>query len=583
MWQDYLYLPPGVDGQLNWIGGFIQLDETVEEQQEIAALAKEAVAGRGERKQPEHETSNPTIDLDPERGRPLSTYWHEVMHYVQTTTMSYLYKWTYTLLEKMLYAVSEASEQSVEEFVASGRLGVDLDKLRPVGKAVVEDLLGHLDRLDARGASGLSPRMIFESHAFITQWRLNHGRTADSGRALTIRELLSEFCPSDTYRVAYDFVRYYFGEEPAEMMFLPAAALSLCTADPVATFERIVFESATDTELHAAIGSADAEHVYQKLRQLAAADHYETAPQTFLANPDRRHPIYTAAAERLVEHAQLVDDFFRAPEIYIHQVLDAVTHPAIFGSPTADGIPFLSIPEQLDNAEGRALLGAAAGFAAAANAVLGSAYDYESISPRQEKSLHWLTRPSHNSLRITVDAESLASGDISAIRQALTPRQGRLVEAHAADSAGSGYQTVFVPAESGQDVPTFSWFELLWGRLLLAGEGGEQESEELWVPFMATLARQWPQVLAYLDLSSVWQQQMLHFSLSAPEPDGKEPDVVLLMAERVAAVGQHGVEVGVDPWIQARLLTARLPDELRDLLLQHPTFSQARSESSEQA
>ncbi|MGP3962452.1 hypothetical protein ACTWPT_41320 [Nonomuraea sp. 3N208] len=103
------------------------------------------------------------------------------------------------------------------------------------------------------------------------------------------------------------------------------------------------------------------------------------------------------------------------------------------------------------------------------------------------------------------------------------------------------------------------------------------------MPFMATLARQWPQVLAYLDLSSVWQQQMLYFSLSAPEPDGKEPDVVLLMAKRVAAVGQHGVEVGVDPWIQARLLTAGLPDELRDLLLQHPTFSQARSESSEQA
>ena len=65
MWQDYLYLPPGVDGQLNWIGGFIQLDETVEEQQQIAALAKEAVAGRGGREQPEHETSNPTIDLDP--------------------------------------------------------------------------------------------------------------------------------------------------------------------------------------------------------------------------------------------------------------------------------------------------------------------------------------------------------------------------------------------------------------------------------------------------------------------------------------------------------------------------------------
>ncbi len=278
-----------------------------------------------------------------------------------------------------------------------------------------------------------------------------------------------------------------------------------------------------------------------------------------------------------------MDDFFRAPEIYIHQVLDAVTHPAIFGSPTADGIPFLSVPEQLDNAEGRALLEAAAGFAAAANAVLGSAYDYESTRPRQEKSLHWLTRPSHNSLRITVDAESLASGNISAIRQALTPRQGPLVEAHAADSAGSGYQTVFVLAESGQDVPAFSWYELLWGRVLLAGEGREQESEELWVPFIATLARQWPQVLAYLDLSSVWQQQMLQFSLSAPEPDGKEPDVVLLMAGRVAAVGQHGVEVGVDPWIQARLLTAWLPDELRDLLLQHPTFSQARSESSEQA
>src|SRR5262249_11063086 len=161
----------------------------------------------GGRVQPEHETPNPTVALDPERGRPLSTYWHEVMHYAQTTTMSYLYKWTHTLQEKMLYAVSEASGQSVEEFVASPllpaspRLGVDLDKPRPVGKAVAEDLLGHLDRLDARGASGLSPRMIFESHAFITQWRLNDASTADSGRALTIRELLSEFCPSDTYRV----------------------------------------------------------------------------------------------------------------------------------------------------------------------------------------------------------------------------------------------------------------------------------------------------------------------------------------------------------------------------------------------
>lgn len=489
-------VPTGeVDGALDWFAGVMALDISHETWQHLGA-------------QP------PAVQSHVAR-----VYAHEVFHFVQLVTMGFMHDWAADLFQLVRPVVLRV-QQGVQ---AGDYAGIKrIIKLGPalLSDAEAEAIERHFLKLDSPGRSGLTTRAIIETQAHFAERRLNHEIEQSFQWTPHLRD-----APAPVYRVALDVLAFVAGYEAAFHWFSLAASMSLCTANPVETFERLALALADDDAARA-LSSSQADDV-PRMVDFVLESLPDVAWFTPLQGTGKEHPVFTPVAQALAAMANAgtfdLFRFFVRPDGQIMPLLKQklVEAPILFkpAPPSA-----LAIQTMDGVSEGTIL----------AMFVLGALG-------------HRLTR--------TAESASLARGDASMARLAWLVRDHTPI---LVDLAGEDLHSgnpermlrLFDPANENT--------RAAWGRIVLRVPAEVDPAQDvlLWrVPtarrLLRAIYRRMPGFPIYLGVPFgplEWFGCVGHDSTDV-EPDWSGPRIRGLVAEAERAIHEHADSVGQNPWL----------------------------------
>lgn len=494
-------VPTGeVDGALDWFSGVMALDVS-------------------------HETWEKLGDAPPEvQAQVARVYWHELFHFVQLVTMGFMHDWAADLLALIRPAVLRVQAKT-QEGDFSGlkriiRLGPQL-----LSEAEAESVGRHFLKLDEPGRSGLTTRAILESHAHFAERRLNHDITESFHWTPHLHD-----APTPVYRAGFDFLAFAAGYQPAFHWFPLAASLSLCTADPVDTFERLALALADDEAARALTSDEDAG--VSAMVEFALAHLAGTPLSTPLNGTEREHPVFTPVSYALAAAVKQGEfDVFRCyarPDREIMPLLERglVRVPILFrpAPPARLAIQSLQgVPEPqilamfVLGAIGRQLTRTAESAALArGDASIGR--------------LAWLIRD-HTPVLFDLARDDLESGDPERMLRLFDPRHGNTL-------AAWGRIVLRVPPEIDPTQDALLYRVPAARRLLQA------------------IHRQMPGFPVYLGVPYgpyEWFGCIGHDS-ALEEPDWSGPRIRALVADAERAVHAHAESIGQNAWLAVQCL-----------------------------
>lgn len=258
-------IPKGdVDGSLDWVSGVMALDVDTGTWADLNNAPAEA------------------------RNAAITAYRHEYFHLIQLSVMDYLGDWAAQLFNLMRPAVRRVND----DLQANGFAVIK--KLIEEGSSLLSgeerDAIGeHYRHLDTPGDSGLTARSILECQAYFVERRFHYEfqRSSDWTGHLAS-------APAHMYRIPFDFLAYATGYGVAYEWFCLIASASLCSSDPVATFELLTLELAADDDAKKIRNDGTtAVEMVQFVRRIFPDTHWSTQWD------DTTHPVFTRTSNRL--------------------------------------------------------------------------------------------------------------------------------------------------------------------------------------------------------------------------------------------------------------------------------------------
>jgi hypothetical protein len=279
-----------IEGSLDWFTGVMALDVDYETWQNIG---------------------NATAEL---REHAVRVYSHELFHSLQIATMGFLHDWAADLFAMIRPVVARVQAgHAPKDFAAIKRLIARGSSL--LTPAEQQEMLEHFRKIDRGGRSSLTTRAIFEGQAFFVERMLNY-KIPDGGEL--VRHLAA--APRPVYRVAFDFLACATGLPAAFEWFSFVASMSLCTSDPVNTFERLAVALGAAFSAGELPTPADATDMGQFVKPFLDSADWSTP----LAGVDKTHPVFSGTARALgeAEKQKLFDlfQFFRSPHNAINDM-----------------------------------------------------------------------------------------------------------------------------------------------------------------------------------------------------------------------------------------------------------------------
>jgi hypothetical protein len=181
-WKDILgavQAPPNeVCGWMDWATGILYLNSQVESREHSEKLLN------GERTDDVREL--------------IATITHENVHFVQTVTTSYMYRWACQLYDRLITAMKPL-RQELLGYIDNPDPRTLLRIEQQVRDADRRELRNHLAQLDRRGPNGIAVRDLLESHAFLVE-RKTHWQGFDT---LEYLQMLNDDAPAPEYRAAF--------------------------------------------------------------------------------------------------------------------------------------------------------------------------------------------------------------------------------------------------------------------------------------------------------------------------------------------------------------------------------------------
>lgn len=506
-------VPTGdVEGSLDWFTGVMALDVEYETWQEI---------------------DKAPADLREYASR---VYSHELFHSFQLATMGFLHDWAADLFEMIRPIVVRVQKgYDPRDFAGIKRL---ISRGSSLLSAVEQQaMLEHFRKIDRAGRSSLTPRAIFEGQAFFVERMLNY-KIADGPEF--VRHLTA--APRPLYRVAFDFLACAAGLPLAFEWFSYVASMSLCTSDPVNTFERLAMALAAALAAGGLPKAVDASDMGGFLKPFLDFSDWSTP----LADAGKKHPVFTATARALSEaaDAKLFDlyEFFRSPHKAISDMRQwgMASVPIIF-KPVPPTKLAIQIPTTMDETSVLVLftIGAVGRQLTRTPAAQSAAEGERSID-----RLSWLISD-HNLIAFTLADEDLKSGDPSRMVMIFDPN----------DSVAQQKMT-------------------MWGRVVLGVSEAIDPSQAAYLPqipearrLMAALHEKLPIFLLYLTPPFAIYEWF--GSLSTLDANGQldtnDPLVGRLVDEAELAMTDAAACLGQNPWLAIHRLLGNFPGREKPL------------------